>query len=122
MIQTGTSLQFSVVCTYSDASSDTCSSAGGATWSVSRPSLMSVGASGLVTQTADSGSGSTLGSFVTVSVGPLSDRAGIYGQHPGDTFYQYMTPDYRYFTRQERRKSWLTPCNHQTIEYQYFNH
>lgn len=30
-----------------------------------------------------------------VSAGGVTDRAGITAQHPGDTFYQYMTPDYR---------------------------
>jgi hypothetical protein len=95
-IQSGSSLQFSVACTYDDASTDDCTAAGGAKWSSSSAGL-TVNASGLATYATDPGAGSVIGGFVLVSAGGLNDRASVSNQHPGDTFYQYMTPDYRIY-------------------------
>jgi hypothetical protein len=95
----GSSLQFSVACTYSDGTSDDCTAAGGATWSTSTPvtSLLTVNGSGLATASTDPGSGKAPGGFVIVSVNGMTDRAGVYVQHPGDTWYQYITPEYRIY-------------------------
>ena len=97
VMQKGATLNFSASCTYTDSSTDDCSGAGGVTWSVSRPSAMSVTTSGAATVTADPGSNSFQKGFVMATVGSQVDRAAIYTQHAGDTWYQYMTPDYRSF-------------------------
>ncbi len=96
VLQRGSSLQFRVTCAYPDGATDDCTGAGGASWRSSRPSAMSVSGSGLATWTKDLGAenGSAFG-YVLVSAGKISDRAGVMGQHAGDVFYQYPTPDYR---------------------------
>ncbi len=57
--------------------------------------MLPVSSSGLAKAATDPGAGSVSDSFVLVSAGGVTDRATVYTQHPGDTFYQYMTPDYR---------------------------
>ncbi len=91
-MKSGSTLQFSVVCTYSDHSTDNCASAGGATWSSSALTAMSVSSSGLATWNTDPGAGNIWGYNVVVTAGGLSDNANVYGQHPGDTWYEYPTP------------------------------
>lgn len=97
VMQKGAKLDFSASCTYSDSSTDDCSAAGGVTWSVSRPSAMTVSSTGTAAVTADPGANSFQKGFVMATVGSQVDRAAIYTQHTGDTWYQYMTPDYRSF-------------------------
>jgi hypothetical protein len=94
-VQSGSSVQFSVTCTYSDASTDDCTAAGGATWSSSTNSVLSVSSAGLAKWTVDPGAGGLAGGYVLVSAGGVSDKAGFFAQHPGDTWYTYITPDYR---------------------------
>lgn len=173
VLQSGSSLQFHATCTYRNHKQDNCEAAGGAAWSVSRPTVTSVSSAGLATeivppawqpshayslgalvtdsngyieQAAVAGtsgssitwpqlgdqdndsSGGTFAeqdyftdlqnngicpcgvvdgtvqwnlvgttydpSFVVATVGGISDKAGLYRQHPGDTWYQYPTPDY----------------------------
>lgn len=173
----GSSVQFSATCTYRDHSKDNCAAAGGAEWSVSRPTVASIGNSGLFTeivppawqpshsyalgalvtdtngyieQAAVAGtSGTTITwptpggqdnsfsgggfteqdyfqdlnnngvcpcgvvdggvswnlvgttydeSYAVVTAGGYSDKAAVYRQHPGDTWYQYPTPDYRSYS------------------------
>ncbi len=96
-LKAGSSLQFSVTCTYSDASHDNCARAGGLTWSSSLTTGMTVSSAGLATWVTDPGAGQAGGGYVLVSAGGLNTRAGVYGQHPGDTWYQYPTPDYRHY-------------------------
>ena len=96
VLQAGSTQQFSATCTYSDASTDDCTAAGGALWSTSK-SVLTVDNSGLLKANSDPGNGRTNGGLVLVSVGSLTDRAEVYIQHPGDTWYQYMTPDYRIY-------------------------
>jgi len=35
------------------------------------------------------------GGYVVVTAGGVTDKAGVSAQHPGDTWYTYITPDYR---------------------------
>ncbi len=57
---------------------------------------MSVSGSGMASWIKDQGSENPFAiGYVLVSVGKLMDRAGVLGQHPGDVFYQYPTPDFR---------------------------
>ena len=95
VIQTGSTLQFSATCTYSDASTDNCAAAGGTKWVSSRNTALTVNGSGLATAVTDPKAGSVSGGLIIVSAGGLTDRAEVYTQHPGDTFYQYITPDLR---------------------------
>src|SRR5487761_1275649 len=99
-VQIGSSQQFTVTCTYSDNSTDNCAKAGGAKWTSSRPSDLTVSNSGLATyarvtsapQTVNIGSGGYGESIVAVSAGALNDRANIYAQWPGDSWTEYVTP------------------------------
>ena len=92
VVQSGSTLQFSVRCTYSDSSFDNCAAVGGATWSSSAFTAMSVNSSGLATWAIDPGLGGAVSYNVLVSAGGITDRAQVFGQHPGDTWYQYVTP------------------------------
>ena len=100
VVQIGSSQQFTVTCTYSDNSADNCANAGGATWSTSRPSDLTMSSSGLATYTRVTvapeavplGSGGYGESIALVSAGGLSDRAYVYAQYPGDSWFQYITP------------------------------
>ncbi len=96
VLQKGSSLQFQVTCAYPDGTTDNCAGAGDVVWRSSHPSAMSVSGSGLATWTKDEGgeNASAIG-HVLVSIGTASDRATVMGQHPGDVFYQYPTPDYK---------------------------
>jgi len=106
-IQAGSTQQFTVVCTYNDKSTDNCSSIGGATWSTSSLSdvnanagyggALTVSSAGLATAVADPGAGGYWGYYVMVAAGALSDKAEVWGQHPGDTWYQYPTPDLNFY-------------------------
>src|SRR5665213_3186282 len=95
ILQTGTNFQFSATCTYSDDSTDDCSGVGGATWSTSRTSALTVSNTGLATWVKSPAAGVYDYGYVIVAAGTLNDRATVYGQHVGDTWYQYPTPDYR---------------------------
>ncbi len=104
VLQNGSNLQFSVTCHYADGSTDACAKAGGATWTAGAPSKMTVSGSGVATWISDPGSGCNLEcSFanVVVSAGGAADRATVIGQHVGDTFYEYTTPDPNNFKDQE---------------------
>lgn len=94
-VQSGSTLQFSATCTYNDSSTDDCSAAGGAQWTTSRTTGLTVSGSGLTTSSTNPSAGTVSGGLVIVSAGGATDRATVDIQHPGDTFYQYMTPDYR---------------------------
>ena len=95
VLQTGSSLQFSASCTYADGSTDNCSAAGGVTWSSSQTPTLTVSGSGIATWNTDPGSGNSYAlGHVVVSAGGFTDNATIMGQHVGDVFYQYPTPDY----------------------------
>ncbi len=98
VLRNGSSLKFSAVCRYSDGGTDDCTAAGGVRWSVSRPSSMAVSSTGSAQITADPGANSFQKGFVMVAAGSQVDRATVYTQHAGDTWYEYMTPDYRSFT------------------------
>ncbi len=166
-----TTLPFTVQCNYSDSSHDTCAAAGGATWSVSRPTVSSISTSGVFTESTPpawqashayalgalvtdtngyieqaavagtsgasitwptpGGTDSEGGAFVennywndrdhspcppcgfldggvswnlvgttadqsyaVVTAAGLSDKADVYRQIPGDTWYEYPTPDF----------------------------
>lgn len=97
-MQSGSTLQFSASCSYDDASVDDCTAAGGAKWSTSRTTGLTVDGTGLATSAMGAATGQTAYGFVLVSAGGATDRAQVIEQHPGDTFYQYMTPDYRNYT------------------------
>ncbi len=94
-LKSGSTVQFSVTCTYSDSSTDDCTAAGGATWNSSASSVLTVSGTGLAKWISDPGAGSLGGGYVLVSAGGVTDKAGIFAQHPGDTWYTYVTPDYR---------------------------
>ncbi|MHB8303711.1 MAG: Ig-like domain-containing protein [Acidobacteriaceae bacterium] len=99
-IQSGSTLQFTATCTYSDGTTDNCVKAGPVTWSSSRSTMLTVNSSGLATWAVDPGAGNTNMGYVVVTAGGLSSRAGVYGQHPGDTFYTYITPDLHNYENQ----------------------
>lgn len=99
-VQSGSTQQFSVVCGYSDNTTDDCAKAGGPAWSSSLTSAMTVNSSGLATWVTDPGAGYLIAGYVVVSAGGISDRAAIYGQHPGDTWYMYITPDMHEYENQ----------------------
>src|SRR5665213_3680175 len=98
ILQTGTNFQFSATCTYSDDSTDDCSGVGGATWSTSRTSALTVSNTGLATWVKSPAAGVYDYGYVIVAAGTLNDRATVYGQHVGDTWYQYPSPDYRNYS------------------------
>jgi hypothetical protein len=108
-IKSGSSVQFSVTCTYSDSSTDDCTAAGGATWKSSATSVLSVSSTGLAQWITDPGAGGFGGGYVVVSAGGVTDKAGVFGQHPGDTWYGYITPDYRIY--QDTESSAQLPMN-----------
>ncbi|MGA8940726.1 MAG: Ig-like domain-containing protein [Acidobacteriaceae bacterium] len=111
VLQQGSSLQFSVRCTYKDGTSDDCTRAGGAEWRSSNPTAMTVSGSGKVTWTTDPGSENPFAlGYVLVAVGEMRDRVAVMGQHVGDTFYQYPTPDYRSYN-DPGNNSILLPLN-----------
>jgi Bacterial Ig-like domain (group 2) len=99
VIRSGSTLQFHASCKYDDGSTDDCTAAGGVTWSTARPADVSVNSSGLVKWisttfpgTGISGSNLYETSWVIASAGALNDRAGVYGQFPGDSWIQFMSP------------------------------
>jgi hypothetical protein len=92
VLQAGSKQQFTAACTYSDASSDDCTAAGGATWTSSRLTAMTVTSSGLATWTTDPGVSGYSGGFVVVSAGGATDKASVTGQHPGDVWTTFVTP------------------------------
>ncbi len=103
VLQSGSNLKFSAQCTYVDETTDDCTAIGGVTWSSASSinKYMTVDRSGLATWNTDpktvpspfGGYYSSLSSFVIATAGTVSSRAAVYGQHPGDIWYQYMTPD-----------------------------
>jgi hypothetical protein len=101
VILVGTSVQYKVVCTYSDASKDDCTAAGGATWATPTAAL-SVTSSGLVSWDAKydpnnkaqfpSGAQTALG-IVKVSAGGQFDTGQLLAQPPNTPFVIFTTPD-----------------------------
>ena len=88
VIVAGTSVQYSVTCTYSDDTSDNCAAAGGATWTT--PTLaLSVNNTGLATwnphndpenSTLYASGAQTAQGIVTVTVGGLRDSGTLLGR------------------------------------------
>ena len=110
VLQRGSSLQFRAACQYADGTSDDCAGAGGVVWRSSYPDAMSVSRSGMATWVKDLGSDNPVAlAFVVASVGASSDNAAVMGQHAGDVFYQYPTPDFRSF--QDYGSNSLLPLN-----------
>jgi hypothetical protein len=97
-MQSGSTLQFTPICKYSTGQSDNCQLAGGASWSSSRPSSVTVSSSGLATWITDPGAGKAALGVIVLKAGGRTDRADVFGQHPGDTWYLYPTPDARNFS------------------------
>ena len=105
VIVVGTTLQYSVVCTYSDGSTDNCAEAGGATWSTPT-AAMKINSSGLASWDAGHdphngnlypwGAQTALG-IVKVTAGGQSDTGQLLAESTTDTFYVYMTPDSRFY-------------------------
>jgi hypothetical protein len=92
VLQAGSKQQFTVACTYSDASSDDCTAAGGATWTSSRLTAMTVTPSGLATWSLDPGINQYNSGFIVVAAGGVIDKATVFAQHPGDVWTTYVTP------------------------------
>jgi hypothetical protein len=92
VLQAGSNQQFTAVCTYSDSTFDNCAAAGGATWSSTRLTMMTVNSAGLATWAIDPGTNTYSGGFIVVAAGGLTDKASVYGQHPGDVWTTYVTP------------------------------
>ena len=110
VLQRGSSLQFVARCTYADGTSDDCAEAGGVAWRSSYPAAMSVSGSGKATWVKDLGSDNSVAlGYVLASAGRMSDIVAVMGQHPGDVFYQYPTPDYRTF--EDSGSNALLPLN-----------
>jgi hypothetical protein len=107
VIVAGTSLQFSVTCTYSDETTDSCVAAGGATWTT--PTLaLSMSGTGLATWSSSpvydpenkitfSSGPQTAQGIVTVTAGGIRDSAALLAESTSDTFMTYPTPDYRVY-------------------------
>ena len=106
----GTSLTYTTSCTYSDNATDACvnENAGPATWTSYFSTCYSVTSGGVATWIAgpncDPANGSifpsgqfTAQAYISVCYQKICDKAGVLAQHPGDTFYPYITPDYRQF-------------------------
>ena len=100
VLVSGSSQTFTATCSYSDNSTDNCARAGGAIWSSSLSSAMTVSSGGVATWNTDPGAGSANGGWVLVTAGGMSDKANVYAQHPGDTWYGYITPDMHNFENQ----------------------
>jgi hypothetical protein len=105
VIVAGTSVQYSVTCTYSDDTSDNCAAAGGATWTT--PTLaLSVNNTGLATwnphndpenSTLYASGAQTAQGIVTVTAGGLRDSGTLLAESTTDTFATYPTPDHRVY-------------------------
>ncbi len=93
VLQAGSSQQFTAVCTYSNGTTDNCAAAGGATWSSSRLTALAVNSAGLATWVTDPGANTYAGGFIAVAAGGHTDNAAVYGQHPGDIWTTYVTPE-----------------------------
>ena len=101
LLMVGTSMQYSVICTYTDSSTDDCTAAGGATWSTPTAAL-SVTSAGVVTWNAaydpnnktqfPNGSQTALG-LVRVTAGGISDTGELMAQASGGPFVVFTTPD-----------------------------
>ncbi|HEV2710979.1 MAG TPA: Ig-like domain-containing protein [Edaphobacter sp.] len=99
VLKSGSTQQFSAVCSYSDGSTDNCAAVGGAKWVTARLADVSVDGTGLVKWLSTSFPGTGIAytnlyetSWVIVSAGGKTDRAGVYGQFPGDTWIPFMSP------------------------------
>ncbi|MEP6754871.1 MAG: Ig-like domain repeat protein, partial [Chthonomonadales bacterium] len=111
VLQSGSTLQFSATCVYSDGSADNCAASGGVTWTTSRATSLTVSSTGLAKAATDPGAGSVGTGLVLASAGGATDRANVFSQHPGDTFYQYMTPDYRIYQTSTQPTAVRFPMN-----------
>ncbi len=97
----GTSMQYSAMCTYTDASTDDCTAAGGATWSTPT-AAMSVTSAGVATWNASydpgnksqfpNGAQTAIG-MVHVTAGGFSDTGQLLAQPSGGSFVVFTTPD-----------------------------
>lgn len=103
-IQNGSTQQFTATCTYSDGTTDNCAKTGRPAWSSSRFTMLTVNSSGLATWAVDPGAGNTNMGYVVVTAGGLSDRAGVFGQHVGDSWELYPTPDLHEYQNAETNK------------------
>jgi hypothetical protein len=96
VIQYQISYQLTVTCTYDDRSTDNCASVnGGITWKSGQSKITVV--NGLVRGTADPGAKARISGTIQVFAGGMTDRIGVYVQHPGDVWYLYPTPDWTHY-------------------------
>ncbi|HEV2710973.1 MAG TPA: Ig-like domain repeat protein [Edaphobacter sp.] len=105
VLNSGSTQQFSAACSYSDGSTDNCAAAGGATWATARPADVSVDGTGLAKWISTSFPGTGIAytnlyetSWVIVSAGGKTDRAGVFGQFSGDTWIPFMSPSSSEYT------------------------
>jgi hypothetical protein len=106
VILAGTSIPYTVVCTYSDASTDGCAAAGGATWTTPTKAL-TVSSSGVATWSASynpesstlfpQGAQSALG-IVVVTAGGMQDSGNMLAESTSDVFGMYPTPASNIYT------------------------
>jgi hypothetical protein len=106
VIVAGTSIPYTVVCTYSDASTDGCAAAGGATWTTPTKAL-TVSSSGVATWSASynpenstafpNGSQTALG-MVIVTASGMQDSGTLLAQSPSDVFGMFPTPASNLYT------------------------
>lgn len=99
VLQSGSTQQFRASCVYSDGSTDNCAAAGGVQWSASQAPDVTIDSNGLAQWHSTTFKGTGIAgtnlyetSWIIASVGGVSDRAGLYGQFPGDTWIPFMTP------------------------------
>lgn len=105
VLQVGSSTTFTATCTYATTPfSDNCTAAGGAVYSSSLTSALTVNSStGVATWVTEPTGGNNCnmtthvgcygGGYITATAGGLTDNAGVFGQHAGDTWQTYVTPD-----------------------------
>jgi hypothetical protein len=106
VIRTGTTLSYSVVCTYSDASTDDCTFIGGATWSTPSSALTIVGSGGTATvQWTGADPYTYLSAFmaqgiVVATAGGLTDSGILLAQSVlhSDVFTIWTTPASNIYT------------------------
>lgn len=96
-LQTNSSFTFAAVCAPLSCSSYT----GGVTWSSSYPTSLTVSSSGVATWTLDVGQNNYGCGYIVASVGGVSGKSTVCGQHIGDTWITYITPDPANFNQNE---------------------
>jgi hypothetical protein len=106
VILAGTSIPYTVVCTYSDASTDGCAAAGGATWTTPTKAL-TLSSSGVATWSASYNPESstlfpqgaqTAQGIVVVTAGGMQDSGIMLAESISDVFGMYPTPASNIYT------------------------